>query len=89
MQKNAKNGTFFYKERNILLKRTERSFKKNGCPTLETARQSAKKREYPPLLNARRSTVWCFASFFANSREKAFCLPALTVWDHAQINVSQ
>ena len=34
MQKNAKNGMFFYKE----CKRTqrmERSFVKNGCPTLE------------------------------------------------------
>ena len=33
MEKNAKIGTFFYKE----LKRTqrsERSFEKNGCPTL-------------------------------------------------------
>ena len=30
MEKNGKNGTFFYKER----KRTERSFEKNGCPTL-------------------------------------------------------
>ena len=33
MEKNGKNGTFFYKE----WKRTERmkrSFEKNGCPTL-------------------------------------------------------
>ena len=30
MEKNAKNGTFFLKER----KRTERSFEKNRCPTL-------------------------------------------------------
>ena len=29
-QKNGKNGTFFIKER----KRKERSFEKNGCPTL-------------------------------------------------------
>ena len=33
MQKNAKNGTFFYKERKRT-QRTERSFEKNGCPTL-------------------------------------------------------
>ena len=34
MEKNGKNGTFFYKER----KRTERmehSYEKNGCPTLK------------------------------------------------------
>ena len=32
-QKNAKNGTFFYKEHKRT-QRTERSFEKNGCPTL-------------------------------------------------------
>ena len=32
-EKNGKNGTFFYKERKRT-ERTERSFEKNGCPTL-------------------------------------------------------
>ena len=33
MQKNAKNGMFFYKECKRM-QRTERTFEKNGCPTL-------------------------------------------------------
>ena len=33
MEKNGKNGTFFYKECKRT-QRTERSFEKNGCPTL-------------------------------------------------------
>ena len=33
MEKNAKNGTFFLKERKRT-QRMERSFEKNGCPTL-------------------------------------------------------
>ena len=33
MEKNAKIGTFFYKERKGT-QRSERSFEKNGCPTL-------------------------------------------------------
>ena len=34
MEKNAKIGTFFYKERKRT-QRLERSFEKNGCPTLQ------------------------------------------------------
>ena len=33
MEKNAKIGTFFYKERKRT-QRSESSFEKNGCPTL-------------------------------------------------------
>ena len=33
MEKNGKNGTFFYKEQKKM-ERTERSLEKNGCPTL-------------------------------------------------------
>ena len=41
MQKNAKNGTFFYKERKRT-QWTERSFEKNGCPTLDFRSQNPK-----------------------------------------------
>ena len=37
MEKNGKNGTFFYKERKRTA-RTECSFEKNGCPTLPFSR---------------------------------------------------
>ena len=38
MEKNAKIGTFFYKERKRTQK-LERSFEKNGCPTLKITDQ--------------------------------------------------
>ena len=37
-EKNAKNGTFFLKERKRT-QRTERSFEKKGCPTLVLANE--------------------------------------------------
>ena len=71
MQKNGKNGTFFYKERKRT-ERTERSFEKNGCPTLISTQQCVRSRifkKYRKLFICKKNTP-CKLRIFKKYRLK-------------------